>query len=79
MQSVDVNTLDGDQLHSIFYLHQCFITLDKTYVKFIVISICSLKQILIFCRHISDGTVCTSIHFPKPNAVFIITFLFLIL
>jgi hypothetical protein len=58
MQSADVNTLDGDnQLHPNFYLHQHFITSDKTDARFTVISICSLKQILIFCRHITDGTL----------------------
>jgi uncharacterized membrane protein YdbT with pleckstrin-like domain len=49
MQSTDVNTLDGDnQLHPIFYLHQHFIILGKTYAKFTIIFICSLKQILVF-------------------------------
>jgi hypothetical protein len=53
MQSAYVNTLDGDnQLYLIFYLHQRFITSDKIYIRFIIIFICSLKQILIFCRHI---------------------------
>jgi hypothetical protein len=38
MQNADVNTFDGDdQLHPIFYLHQYFITSDKTDVKFTVI------------------------------------------
>jgi hypothetical protein len=68
MQSADVNTLDGDnQLYPIFYLHQCFITSDKINIRFTVIYIYSLKQILVFYRHITDGTVCTSIRFSKPN------------
>jgi hypothetical protein len=68
MQSADVNTFDGDnQLHPIFYLHQYFITSDKTNVRYIVIFICFLKQILVFYRHITDETVCISFRFPKPN------------
>jgi hypothetical protein len=51
IQSANINTFDGDnQLHSIFYLHQYFITSNKTDTRFIVISICSLKQILIFLQ-----------------------------
>jgi hypothetical protein len=79
MQSADINTLDGDnQLHLIFYLHQCFITSDKTYIRFTVISICSLKQILFFYRHITNKTMCTSIRFPKPNVSLLSHFYFLI-
>jgi hypothetical protein len=78
MQSADVNTLDGDnQLHPNFYLHQHFITSDKTDARFTVISICSLKQILVFCRHITDGTMCTSIRFSKPNVFLLSHFYFL--
>jgi hypothetical protein len=29
MQNANVNMFDGDNLHPIFYLHQCFITSDK--------------------------------------------------
>jgi hypothetical protein len=62
MQSADINTLDGDnQLHPIFYLHQHFITSEKTDVRFTVISICSLKQILIFYRHNTDVIIDISI------------------
>jgi hypothetical protein len=62
MQSADINTLDGDnQLHPIFYLHQDFITSGKTDTRFIVISICSLKQILFFCRHNTDVIIDISI------------------
>jgi hypothetical protein len=51
IQSANINTLDGDnQLHSIFYLYQYFITSNKTDTRFIVIFICSLKQILIFLQ-----------------------------
>jgi hypothetical protein len=79
MQIADVNTLDGDnQLHSIFYLHQHFITSEKTDAKFTVIFICSLKQILVFCIHNSDGIVYTSIYFPKPNVFLLSHFYFLI-
>jgi hypothetical protein len=62
MLSADVNTLDGDnQLHPIFYLHQHCITSGKTDVRFTVISICSLKQILFFCRHNTDVIIDISI------------------
>jgi hypothetical protein len=62
MQSADVNTLDGDnQLHPIFYLHQYFITSRKTDARFTVISIYSLKQILIFCKHNTDVIIDISI------------------
>jgi hypothetical protein len=62
MQSADVNTLDGDnQLHPIFYLHQHFITSRKTDARFTVISIYSLKQILIFCKHNTDVIIDISI------------------
>jgi hypothetical protein len=68
MQSADVNTLDGDnQLHPIFYLHQHFITSGKTDAKFTIIFICSVKQILVFYRHITDETMCISIRFSKSN------------
>jgi hypothetical protein len=79
MQSADVNTFDGDnQLHLIFYLHLRFITSDKTDARFTFIFICSLKQILVFYRHITDETVCTSIYFPKSNAFLLSYFYFLI-
>jgi hypothetical protein len=62
MQSANVNTLDGDnQLYPIFYLHQHFITSGKTDARFTVISICSLKQILIFYRHNTDVIIDISI------------------
>jgi hypothetical protein len=49
MQNTDVNKFDGNnQLHSIFYLHQRFITSDKIDARFTVIFIYSLKQILVF-------------------------------
>jgi hypothetical protein len=62
MQNADVNTLDGDnQLHLIFYLHQYFIISGKTDARFTVISICSLKQILVFYRHNTDVIINISI------------------
>jgi hypothetical protein len=62
MQRADVNTFDGNnQLHLIFYLHQYFIILGKTDVKFTVIFICSLKQILVFYRHNTDVIINISI------------------
>jgi hypothetical protein len=62
MQSANVNTLDGDnQLHLIFYLHQYFIISRKTDVRFTVIFICSLKQILVFYRHNTDVNINISI------------------
>jgi hypothetical protein len=68
MQSVDINTFDSDnQLHPIFYFHQRFITSDKTDIRFTIIFICSLNQILVFCKHITNGTVCINIRIPKPN------------
>jgi hypothetical protein len=68
MQTADANTLDGDNLlHPIFYLHQHWITSGKTDLRFTIICICSLKQILVFWRHITDETVCISIRFPNPN------------
>jgi hypothetical protein len=49
MQNTDVNTFDGDdQLHPIFYLHQHFITSDKTDVKFTVIFYLFLEINIIF-------------------------------
>jgi hypothetical protein len=72
MQNTDVNIFDGDnQLHLIFYLYQSFITSDKTDTRFTVIFIYSLKQILVFCMHITDKTMCTSIRFSKPDVVHI--------
>jgi hypothetical protein len=53
MQSADVNILDSDnQLYLIFYLYQRFIISDKINAIFNVITICFLKQILVFCRKI---------------------------
>jgi hypothetical protein len=77
MLTADVNMFDGDNLlHPIFYLYQHWITSGKTDVRFTVICICSLKQIFIFCRHNTDGIVCTSICFSKSNVFFVIIFLF---
>jgi hypothetical protein len=68
MQNADVNTLNGDdQLHLIFYLHQYFITYDKTDVKFTVIFYLFLEININFYRHITDETICINIRFSKPN------------